>query len=180
MQTDEATAHLATLQPLVGLAVQHRLWGAGRIVAVRGTGAAQFPAGLAIVVEFARGSGDEKPFTVADLWGGGRFVRPALPTALRRVGVLLDALLAAVEPAPALPPRGAGGSATQRASASPTTAIRPASWARDFMRRDDWVLLDTETTGLDSNAEIIDLAVLDRHGTVLLDNIHQVLETRNL
>ena len=171
MQTDEAVACLAALQPLVGLAVRHRLWGAGRIAAVRGTGAAQFPAGIAIVVEFALGSGSGKPFTVADLWGGGRFVRPTLPAPLTSVGALLDALLVAVEPALALPPRLTGGSVTRRASASPITTACPASWARDFMRRDDWVLLDTETTGLDSTAEIIDLAVLDRHGTVLLDTL---------
>jgi DNA polymerase III epsilon subunit-like protein len=39
------------------------------------------------------------------------------------------------------------------------------------LTRDDWVLVDTETTGLDSGAEVIDLAVLDRHGTVLLETL---------
>ena len=47
----------------------------------------------------------------------------------------------------------------------------PASWARELFRRDDWVLFDTETTGLDGGAEIIDLALLDRDGVVLFDTL---------
>ncbi|HET8628802.1 MAG TPA: exonuclease domain-containing protein [Thermomicrobiales bacterium] len=46
-----------------------------------------------------------------------------------------------------------------------------ARWARDLFARDDWALVDTETTGLDRAAEVIDIAVLDRHGRVLLDTL---------
>lgn len=33
------------------------------------------------------------------------------------------------------------------------------------------IFLDTETTGLDDGAEIIDIAIVDRHGTTLLDTL---------
>ncbi len=168
MQIDGTTAHLAALQPLVGLTVQHRLWGSGRIVMVRGTRAAHFLAGIAIEVEFVTGRGGQTPFTVADLWGGGRFVRPVLPASLAGVGTLLDTLLGGDEVLAALLAR---SRAAPRTAPAPPAPAPPVAWARAFMRRDDWVLLDSETTGLGSDAEIIDLAVLDRHGTALLDTL---------
>ena len=140
-------------------------------MAVRGTTAAQFPGGIAIVVAFASGVGGGTPFTIADLWGGGRFVRPALPTPLAGVGAFLDTLLAAAEPALILPPRTFVAPVARRVPPTPDGDVRPAAWARDLFRRDDWVLLDTETTGLDGDAEIVDLALLDRDGTVLLDTL---------
>jgi len=170
VQADDDVSHLVALQPLVGLAVRHRLWGSGRIVMVRGTRAAQFPAGIAIEVEFAAGRGGKTPFTVADLWGGGRFMRPALSASLVDVGSLLDALLGE-DDAVSMLARARGVPSTRRAASPSPTPAHPVSWARDFMQRDDWVLLDSETTGLGSDAEIIDLAVLDRHGTVLLDTL---------
>src|SRR6185437_1044792 len=63
----------------------------------------------------------------------------------------------------------------QRWPAAPTVpgASTPTgqAWARELLTRDDWVVLDTETTGLDAGAEVIDLAVLDRNGTVLLETL---------
>jgi DNA polymerase-3 subunit epsilon len=44
-------------------------------------------------------------------------------------------------------------------------------WARDLLNRHDWVILDTETTGLDSEAEIISITVMSPTGTVLLDTL---------
>lgn len=44
-------------------------------------------------------------------------------------------------------------------------------WARELLAADDWVILDTETTGLDGKAEIIQLAILAPDGSVLLDQL---------
>ena len=67
--------------------------------------------------------------------------------------------------------RPAAAPVARRTLRRPGDDTHPAAWARDLFRRDDWVLLDTETTGLDGGAEIIDLALLDRHGMVLLDTL---------
>jgi DNA polymerase III subunit epsilon len=48
---------------------------------------------------------------------------------------------------------------------------RAARWASQVLGRADAVFLDTETTGLDGDAEIVDIAVLDRDGAVLLDQL---------
>jgi DNA polymerase-3 subunit epsilon len=45
-----------------------------------------------------------------------------------------------------------------------------AAWARQ-LSRDDFVILDTETTGLYSDAEIVQIAVIDKTGAVLLDSL---------
>jgi DNA polymerase-3 subunit epsilon len=36
--------------------------------------------------------------------------------------------------------------------------------------QEDWVILDTETTGLD-DAEIVEIAIIDRVGEILLDTL---------
>lgn len=46
---------------------------------------------------------------------------------------------------------------------------RAARWARALLDHDDWVILDTETTGLSRSDEIIQVAVLAGDGRVLLD-----------
>jgi len=46
-----------------------------------------------------------------------------------------------------------------------------ASWARERVSNPATVFLDTETTGLGPTAEIIDLAVVDLHGNVLIDTL---------
>lgn len=45
------------------------------------------------------------------------------------------------------------------------------AWASDIVARDDIVYLDTETTGIDGRAEIIEIAVVDGAGTTLLDTL---------
>jgi DNA polymerase III subunit epsilon len=43
-------------------------------------------------------------------------------------------------------------------------------WAQQLLRSDDWVVLDTETTGLDTKtAEIVEIAVIDKTGKALFD-----------
>jgi len=42
-------------------------------------------------------------------------------------------------------------------------------WAQSWLRREDWVLLDTETTGLGAEDEVIQIAVLGPGGEVLLN-----------
>lgn len=44
-------------------------------------------------------------------------------------------------------------------------------WAQAVISNPSVVFLDTETTGLDGNAEIIDIALVDRDGAVLLDTL---------
>lgn len=46
-----------------------------------------------------------------------------------------------------------------------------AQWAADLMQRSDWVIFDTETTGLTLTAEIIQVGVLGPKGDVLLDSL---------
>ncbi|MEG4959839.1 MULTISPECIES: 3'-5' exonuclease [unclassified Microcoleus] len=43
-------------------------------------------------------------------------------------------------------------------------------WAREQLTQNDWVILDTETTGLD-DAEIVEIAIIDRLGEILLDRL---------
>jgi DNA polymerase III subunit epsilon len=45
-----------------------------------------------------------------------------------------------------------------------------ADWARGLLA-DDFVIMDTETTGLYSGDEIVQLAVIDKTGAVLLDSL---------
>ncbi|HUZ02362.1 MAG TPA: 3'-5' exonuclease [Thermomicrobiaceae bacterium] len=53
------------------------------------------------------------------------------------------------------------------------TITRPtaAAWAISMATRPDVVYLDTETTGLDGTAEIVDLAVVDNAGRVLVNTL---------
>ncbi len=46
-------------------------------------------------------------------------------------------------------------------------------WARNLLKLDPacWVILDTETTGLDPNAEIVQIGVIDGAGKVLVNNV---------
>lgn len=48
---------------------------------------------------------------------------------------------------------------------------RVAGWARERVAHPGTIFLDTETTGLGSGAEIIDLAVVDLQGAVLIDTL---------
>jgi DNA polymerase-3 subunit epsilon len=43
-------------------------------------------------------------------------------------------------------------------------------WARDVLAKDDWVILDTETTGL-NDAEIVEIAIINHFGEAVLDTL---------
>ena len=50
--------------------------------------------------------------------------------------------------------------------------LEAEAWARSLLRSgDEWVVLDTETTGLDPSAEAVQIAVLSLAGEVLLDTL---------
>jgi len=46
------------------------------------------------------------------------------------------------------------------------------NWAKDLIKRNpaEWIILDTETTGLNSNDEIIQIGIIDGAGNALIDN----------
>ncbi len=41
------------------------------------------------------------------------------------------------------------------------------TWAQDLLTQEDWCVLDTETTGLSAQDEVIELAMLDPRGKIL-------------
>jgi DNA polymerase-3 subunit epsilon len=45
------------------------------------------------------------------------------------------------------------------------------AWAQVVMSDPQVVFLDTETTGLDGNSEVIEIAIVDRAGTMLVDSL---------
>lgn len=45
------------------------------------------------------------------------------------------------------------------------------TWAKLMLTLTDWVILDTETSGLDGNAEICQIAIIDHTGATLLDTL---------
>ena len=51
------------------------------------------------------------------------------------------------------------------------TRARAAKWAQEAIEDPATVFLDTETTGLDGTAEIVDIGVVDLHGNILLDTL---------
>ncbi len=56
-------------------------------------------------------------------------------------------------------------------SAQRKERVRVTTWARARAADPTTIFLDTETTGLGPGAEIIDLAVVDVHGNVLIDTL---------
>lgn len=54
-------------------------------------------------------------------------------------------------------------------TSSPRT--RSIAWARSAVSDPGVVFLDTETTGLGAQAEIVDIAAVDRHGDILIDTL---------
>lgn len=59
-------------------------------------------------------------------------------------------------------------SASSPASSGKDGAI---AWARSLMGRTDWVILDTETTGLGSTDVVIQIGVTDHRGVTLVDTL---------
>lgn len=53
----------------------------------------------------------------------------------------------------------------------PSDREQAAQWARTLLGRADWCILDTETTGLRHDAEIVQIAILEPTGQVLLDTL---------
>ena len=47
------------------------------------------------------------------------------------------------------------------------------SWARGLIARRDWVVVDTETTGIGPTDQVVQIAVLDHAGRVLVDTLVQ-------
>lgn len=56
-------------------------------------------------------------------------------------------------------------------SAQRKERAKVAAWARERAANPATIFLDTETTGLGRDAEIIDLGVVDMHGNVLIDTL---------
>lgn len=46
-----------------------------------------------------------------------------------------------------------------------------ALWAYELTQKDDWCVIDTETTGFSRDAEIVQLAIVGHDETVLLDSL---------
>lgn len=48
-----------------------------------------------------------------------------------------------------------------------------AEWARDLLKRNpaDWVILDTETTGLSNKDQVVQVAMIDGAGNALINNV---------
>ena len=52
---------------------------------------------------------------------------------------------------------------------NPSDRYAAASWARQLLIRRDWVVVDTETTGLTNTDQVLQVAVLDPSGRILVD-----------
>lgn len=59
-------------------------------------------------------------------------------------------------------------------------ALASVAWAKRWMARQDWVVLDTETTGLDRNGadEVIEVALLAPNGSVLYQSLIQTQDPK--
>ena len=64
-----------------------------------------------------------------------------------------------------------GGGSMPFRSRSITPASNVVSWAQGVLADPATIFLDTETTGLDAYAELVDIAVVDAAGRVLLDSL---------
>lgn len=54
---------------------------------------------------------------------------------------------------------------------STNTRARATRWAHHLLARQNWWILDTETTGLGTKAEIIQIAAVDCAGNALIDSL---------
>lgn len=51
-------------------------------------------------------------------------------------------------------------------------------WARDLIRRKDWLIMDTETTGLKESDEIIQIGIIDPHGNIVFESLINPVKRR--
>jgi DNA polymerase III subunit epsilon len=58
-----------------------------------------------------------------------------------------------------------------KAHPHPKDRERALAWARQLVRRNNWILLDTETTGTSKSDEVIQIGVLSANGEVLLNTL---------
>ncbi|GCE11631.1 exonuclease domain-containing protein [Tengunoibacter tsumagoiensis] len=59
---------------------------------------------------------------------------------------------------------------------STTKSVSAIAWARTLMQRDDWVVIDTETTGLTRDDEIVEIAIVGSKGQILVDTLIRPLQ----
>ena len=45
------------------------------------------------------------------------------------------------------------------------------TWAHHLVQRDDWLVIDVETTGLGTNAEVVEVAIVSARGVTLLNSL---------
>ena len=57
----------------------------------------------------------------------------------------------------------------KRSRASETATAK--TWAHHLMLRDEWLVIDIETTGLGANAELVEAAIVGSSGETLLDTV---------
>ena len=57
----------------------------------------------------------------------------------------------------------------RRSRASETATAK--TWAHHLMQRDDWRVVDIETTGLGLEAEVVEASIIDNRGEILLDTV---------
>lgn len=62
------------------------------------------------------------------------------------------------------------GQVSSTGEALPTT---PVDWARSLMGRDDWCIIDTETTGLSKSEAVIEIAIIGNDGRTLFESLIQ-------
>lgn len=54
---------------------------------------------------------------------------------------------------------------------NPRHRLEVIGWAQDLMKRDNFYVLDTETTGFGNTDEVIQIGVVDKNGTVVMNQL---------
>lgn len=52
-----------------------------------------------------------------------------------------------------------------------TDTVEATTWAQGLLKRKDWVILDTETTGLDAKAEICQVGICNHRGQTIMNTL---------